>query len=454
MGQLSVYDKIVDILKTDLEEKSVVIKWMAWRSKLIYEIVEKFWRDDCPTYAASLAYTTLLALAPLAAVSLSIYSSFEFSKEKILNFVFEKLLPNKEFARVIEQNIDTFSNNATSVSIYGVIALVIFSIWVMSVIEAAFNMIWKVERSRPIISQFVTYWSTVTFAPILIAISIIATAKIQGLVLSENWAEYSYLQGFIIKLIPYVLTWIAFLLIYRLVPNTDVHFRPALTGAIIAGTMFELAKYAFDYWVQNWATYTAVYGALAIIPMFLFWLYLTWLIVLLGSVIAYAMQYPKEIHHTQNEGFRTTNYLNYYVLRVLIEAARAFERGEGELSQKEVTNKLEITGEFYGDILRKLHKLGLIEFIDMADNRFLFKIAPSDIKITDTLLNLDGETFSVAPEPADDDSAIIDRFFRDIRKGINQSAGRVSISELSKMEMEESVSPQVVKLKKERVETA
>ena len=451
---MSLYDRIVGVLHTDLEEKSVVIRWAAWRLKLIYEIIEKFWWDNCPTFAASLAYTTLLTLAPLAAVFFSILSSFAFSKDQVLNFIFHHLLPNEEMAAIIESNIDTFAANATSVSVFGLFFLAFFSIWMMRTIESAFNMIWKVDKPRPVINQFVAYWSTLTFAPILIAFSVVATAKIQALVLSESWAEYSYLQGFILKAIPYLLTWLAFFLVYRLVPYTNVYFKPAWIGAIVAGTMFEAAKLGFNYYLSNWATYTAIYGALAVIPIFLFWLYVTWLIVLLGSVIAYAIQYPKEIHSEKHEGFDRSKYQNYYALRLLVEATRSFEAGLGSLDPKAVQEKLEITSEFYGDLLRKLKKLELIEFVDGSEERFLLKKPASDIKVADVVTRLDGEMFSAAPEPADSDGAALAKFFDEIREAVSKGAGELSLLELATRLQDALSAGSVVELIKDNAGTA
>jgi len=449
------YDRIINLLRTDLEDKSLVIRWVAWRLKLLYEIIEKFWWDNCPTFAASLAYTTLLALAPLTAVSLSILSSMRMAGEvNILDFVIQSLTPNMEIARQVSEKLNIFAENAASVSIFGVAALVLFSIWVMSTVESAFNMIWKVDKPRPLINQFVAYWSTLTFAPILIAMSMIVTAKIQALVMSEDWAEYTYLQGFIMKVIPYALTWTAFFLLYRLIPNTSVYFKPAWIGSIVAGTFFEVAKWVFDYYLRNWATYTAVYGALATIPIFLFWLYVTWLIVLLGSVIAYAIQYPKEIKSEKHEGFDRTKFQNYYALRILVEATRAFESGHGALDPDVVRPRLEITGEFYGEILRKLKKLGLIEFVESSEERFLLKKPPADIKVADILTRLGSETLSVSPEPLDSDRKVLADIFQTIHDSINTGTNNLDLLKLTNKLEEQANSSHVVELVKEKTETA
>ena len=228
MRNKTFHDQIVEILQTDLEDKSAVIQWIAWRVKLFYEIGEKFIKDNCLTYAASLAYTTLLALAPLAAIGLSILPSFGVSPETVLQFLFERLLPNQDLAGVVESNVDTFASNAASVGRYGIFFLAVFAWWVLSTIEASFNMIWKVGRSRPVVSQFVTYWFAVTFAPFLIALSVVATANLQAIVQGPEWAEYTFVQSTTLKLLPYTLIWIAFFLVYKLIP---IHNRLLQAGS-------------------------------------------------------------------------------------------------------------------------------------------------------------------------------------------------------------------------------
>jgi membrane protein len=136
------FGRIISALQT---EGYSLIRNFVWQVKLLYEIIEKFYQDNCFMYAASLAYSTLLALVPLAAVSISILSSLDYSKDTVMNFFFKHFLPNEELALIIESNIDGFAANAASVSMFGAVALILFCIWVLSGIESAFNMIWKVH---------------------------------------------------------------------------------------------------------------------------------------------------------------------------------------------------------------------------------------------------------------------------------------------------------------------
>jgi membrane protein len=432
-----IHERFVEILSANLEESgNNSVRWLAWRVKILMEIAEKFWQDNCPTFAASLAYTTLLTLAPLAAVSLSILASFSFTdlgaqgikvnSETALEFVFNQFLPpNEELASSVKRSFETFQTNAAPVSLFGLLLLISFAIWMLSTIEAAFNMIWKVDTPRPVINQFVAYWSTVTFAPILIILSIYFTAKVQALAASAAYAEYTYIQVFLMKGSPLFLTFIAFFMIYRLIPNTNVHFRPALWGALAAGAMFEIAKYVFNWYLREWASYQTIYGGLAIIPIFLFWLYVTWLIVLGGSVIAYAIQYPKEVKSKKKEGFDRRKYPHYYALRILLEASRRFLAGKGALEPWAVQQKLEITNEFYNEILLHLRKLDLVALLD--SDTFLIKKPLDSIRVADVMANISGEMLSAAPEPLDGDRKSMEALFGLIRDSMEKGLDNLTL---------------------------
>ena len=195
--------------------------------------------------------------------------------------------------------------------------------------------------------------------------------------------------------------------------------------------MFELAKLGFNYYLTAFATYKAVYGALAVIPIFLFWLYLTWLIVLLGAVIAYAIQYPKEIKFADDEGFDRSTYTPYYAIRILLEATRSFEAGTGALKPKEIQEKLEITGELYDDITAKLKSLDLIEIIEGRERTFLLKQPPETLSVNDILMSLGDSLLDPAPEPEDQDKETVEFLYNSIRASIENGADRLTLLSLA-----------------------
>ena len=322
------------------------------------------------------------------------------------------------------------STNATSVSAFGIFFLALFVIWGLNTIEWSFNMIWKVERSRPLMNKFISYWSAVTFAPILVAVSLVASAKLHGIMASEAWQDYSYLQSWTLKALPYLLVWIAFFLLYRLIPNTHVKFRPALIGAAVATLLFEGAKGTFNYYLANYATYKAIYGAIAILPIFLFWLYVTWLIVILGAVIAYAIQYPQEVKRESGDGFDRRRYQTYYALRILMESVRSFETAGGAADPEATQEKLGITGEFYGEIVRELAKAGYIERLE-GNGRFLLTRPPEKVDVAEVVATLNPSAFTTPPAPDDAGRRLLKELFARQRGGIARAADDMTLLALS-----------------------
>lgn len=429
MLESKIYLKLVEFLKSN---RPAYLKPVAALIKTIFEIVDKFIRDDCPTYAASLAYTTLIALAPLAAVTLSVISSFALAREETLRFVLESWLPNKEMASVIESTLDSIASNATSVSAFGVFFLALFVIWGLNTIEGSFNMIWKVDKSRPLINKFISFWSAVTFAPVFLAVSLIASAKIENLIGSADWSAYSYFSSFALQALPYFMIWLAFLIIYRVIPNTNVKFKPALIGALVAGALFEKGKDLFNVYVSNYATYSEVYGALSILAIFLFWIYLSWLILLFGAVVAYAIQYPRKVSIELMKTSAHYRYAPYYALRALIESARSMLDGAPAVSRAALCRRLSLDKRHVAEITQELARLKLIEFIAGAkQERFVIARSPESIRFCDLILSLQFNQLDIPERPDDSERAELARLFEQTRAGLISRIDQVTLKELA-----------------------
>lgn len=425
--QSRLYRRITEPLHR--EESGWPRRFISRIGKTAYEVVEKFWQDDCLTYASALAYTSLLALAPLTAVSLSLVSSFEVSKDALLEFFFERLLPNREMAIVIEENFDTFANNAAEVSLLGLVFLIFFSVWVLSTIEYSFNMIWRVKSSRPLVSKLVTYWSAVTFAPILIALSIYLTARIQSVLAQNQFADLGVDYSLLTKTTPYILSTIAFFLVYKLMPYTRVGIRSAFIGALLAGLMFEQAKHGFNWYLIHFAKYEDIYGAMAVLPIFLFWLYLTWLIVLLGSVIAYAIEHPGEIENIES-GFDPEEYSVYFTLCLLFDIAESFEKGEGSVDRKELIERYELTDILFDKIIGLLLEADLLEKSGEGNGRFILKMAPAKISMAVVLAKTESTNLSVPPGMENRHDEKLAGIFKNAMSGMKNSLGSETLATL------------------------
>ncbi len=249
---------------------------------LSQHVWKHFKEDRCFDEAASLGYTSLLAMVPLLAVVFVVVAAFpvfnEWS-ERLQLVLLENLVPTS--SKQISSSIGSFLSSVSSLTLPGTVALVLTALMLIFRIEVAFNRIWRVERSRSFVNRIIMYWAVLTLAPLLIGSAVVFSAQnlFIGRGLHELVSPSLYRMGL------FLITTVIFTLIFMLVPNCRVRFRAALAGAVLSAFMFELAKFGFVAWVSN-ANYAVLYGALATVPIFLLWLYLVWVVVLLGASLA------------------------------------------------------------------------------------------------------------------------------------------------------------------------
>jgi membrane protein len=240
--------------------------------------------------ASSLAYTTLLSIVPLVGVMFSFFgnvSVFKDISEVLQEFIFSNFVP--AFGETIEDYLISFSIAASKLTTTGIAVLVVIALLMMSTIESALNHIWNVLARRKPIARFLVYWAILTLGPVLIGASLYATSYLLALPLISSVDESLMITSRLLVLLPVVTTGVAFSFMYILIPNCYVNWRDAVLGGVIAALFFEMAKYSFGVYVKSVPTYQVIYGAIAVIPMFLIWVYVSWLIVLLGAQIAYSL---------------------------------------------------------------------------------------------------------------------------------------------------------------------
>jgi len=253
-------------------------------------LLARFMEDNGPQNAASLAYTTLLSLVPLMAVTLALVAAFPVSArlgEQVQTFVFENFMP--DFGLVVQEYLVQFSERATQLSGAGVAFLVLVAVLLMSNIDRAFGMIWKVRRQRSPLSRFMVYWSILSLGPLLMGLSVAATSYLLSLPLFTEDAQVAGLTQRLLRLAPILASTLAFTLVYLVVPNRRIPLSHAVTGGLVASLLFELAKHGFGLYLTRFPTHQAIYGALATVPVFLIWLYISWMITLLGGELVHLL---------------------------------------------------------------------------------------------------------------------------------------------------------------------
>ena len=257
-----------------------------WTLRFGRVVLRRFGEDRCSRAAGALSFTSLLSIVPLTAVvfgMLSIFPVFQLWMGTIQDFVYGNFVPSS--GEVVQKYLEQFSKQAGRLTAFGLLFVIVTAIMMMATIEQTFNDIWRVQQPRKLLQRFLTYWTILTLGPFLIGVSLSLTSQLFSLQMFSDRGVFSGLRGVAVQVLPMVFETLTFFLLYTLVPNAPVKLRHALAGAACAALLFELAKHGFAYYVTNVQTYQTIYGAVAVLPIFQVWIYLSWLVILLGAVV-------------------------------------------------------------------------------------------------------------------------------------------------------------------------
>ncbi len=284
-------------------------------------LVSRFIEDQGPANAASLTFTTLLSVVPLMTVSLAIFSAFPISgrvAELIQGFVFENFMPTS--GEILQEHLQQFSAKASQLTGAGFAFLVVVALLLMANIDRALNTIWRVQGKRSAISKFIVYWAVLSLGPLLIGASVVVTSYLVSIPIISGAADSIGVTRGLLGFAPLIASAVAFTLLYAVVPNCSVSIRHAMAGGLLAALLFELAKRGFAFYLTSFPTYEAIYGALAAIPIFLVWIYLSWLVTLLGAEFACCLGIFRDEVFTEDDGGRNDLLLAFRLLGSLRRA--------------------------------------------------------------------------------------------------------------------------------------
>ncbi|TFL11543.1 YihY family inner membrane protein [Pusillimonas caeni] len=261
--------------------------WLSSAGQAVVYALQRAGEKRLPQIAASLTYTTVLAIVPLLAVVLALFTAFPlFGEFKLAleNFLTSSLMPPSVSENVMGY-LNQFAAKASGLTAVGTLFLVVVSIMLIMTIDGVLNDIWSVEQRRPLRQRMLVYWAIISLGPILAGASLWTTTLLaqqsMGLV-----GEMSAGMNFLLSVVPVVITGLGFAALFVYVPNREVYWRDALAGGMGTAIVLALMKWGFALYISRFPSYTIIYGAFATLPIFLLWIYLSWLGILLGATVA------------------------------------------------------------------------------------------------------------------------------------------------------------------------
>lgn len=381
-------------IETHEESKASFLEKFAHFALLV---LKSFLRNKCPLRATALAYATLLALVPLLAVGVSITSGLlqekgqEATRDLIERFVDaavpqlkwvepDKLppefigppMPSSARQQVIDRINEFIANiQAKTLGASGILGLILVAILLLSNIEDTFNDIWGVTRGRSWFRRVVQYWTTISLGPIALVAAVVLFSS-NYLQSTEKFIEefrlLRLLGTLFFQALPFLFISVAFALLYKVIPNTQVHWGAAVIGGMVGGTSWLLVSTSSAMFAGKIFTASKIYGtALAIIPIFLIGLYFSWLIVLFGSQVAYA--YQNRVVYVQEKKAENVSQRGreYVALRVMALVAQRFELAAKPPTLLEISTRLGVPSRLVGRVIQPLCEHSLVHAVAVGN---------------------------------------------------------------------------------------
>ncbi|MBN1573693.1 MAG: YihY family inner membrane protein [Deltaproteobacteria bacterium] len=386
---LKIQKRITNILTmkiTSSHEGEITVESFIKREwntiKLIYQTLVG---RNVSIRAAALTFTTLISLIPMLAFAFSILNALKVNY-KAKEYIIERIPGLSDVASTVINYIDN-TNFATLGSI-GLVVTFTAVYFALGSFEQTINNIWGIRQKRPLLARTSYYTSIVVLSPIIIFFSIGLNTMMESNTIVEKLSEifiFSTLLKIFFRLLPYFVIWLLFTFIYKVIPNTRVKLTSALFGSVVGGTLWQLTLYFYTKFQFGLARYKIIYSVFASIPFFMVWLYLSWLMIILGAVAAYI--------HQNYGGFRSYaatervsfSFRERLALRIFMAIAVNFHEGREPLGSEELSEFLDIPVHLINDVLFVLISEGLISQMANDEGGYLPVKDLSKIRFTDVM---------------------------------------------------------------------
>jgi membrane protein len=312
--------------------------------------------------------------------------------------------------------------NFASIGVVGVLLLIYAAMALAFSVEYDFNIIFQSPKGRPWHLRIAIYWSMITLGSGLLALSLYLSG--QFVLWIGELGAYAPLLWFLSRLLAFLASWVLLFLLYSLMPNTSVHLRPAMIGSFVAALFWETGKVGFQTYVSQALPYAALYGVLGLIPLFLFWIYISWLLVLFGLELTYTLQvmHGRAPSKEQEEQIPRLPGDPDWLIPMLVEIGHAFREGQ-VVERQELAERLGLPARVIDEFSVELEKAGLVRCIGangVADAQYVLARPPERIPM-DEVLELGRQlSASLRRREGDADWSCVEKLFEAKRQAVRE----------------------------------
>lgn len=338
------------------------IKALIRRLIRISELVIRGFRDDhLMVQASALTFTSLISLVPMLAIALALLKGLGAGDEFINRIKTNMADMPLEFQSFIDQMLDIVNRtNFWALGWVAVVVLFVTVVQVLSSVESSFNKVWGVESARSIVRRFINYISMIVVVPVLIMLAFTINASMSSDAMIMRLGEAAPVYRAMLRALPFVSTTVAISLLFICVPNTSIRFKPALTSAIVTALLWIGWQNIYVSLQVGVARSNAIYGTFASVPIFLMWLYTSWVIILLGAELCFALQNHVTYDLERSAGQANNRAKVMLAFSIALQAGRSFLRGDSLFNAAEFARVHRIPVRLINELIRIMVRGGLM----------------------------------------------------------------------------------------------
>ncbi|HLG20983.1 MAG TPA: YhjD/YihY/BrkB family envelope integrity protein [Bdellovibrionota bacterium] len=362
-----------------------------WKHPLVYlmrlgmHVGSSLRADQCLQRASSLAYTTILSLVPVTALFVLYFKmagKLDTFSDKIQEWILDNFVA--EAAQGVSVYIDQFVANlhTRTIGTVGAAGLMFTTYSLFKTVEKSFDAIWKVPTHRSFVARFQILCTLLIVVPTFFAASLYLSSRFQEFKLFHQYADIPGTMKTLFVGAPFLLTAIPLLLSYKFLPNVTVKWKPAMIGALTSAILFETAKWGFNLYVMKVIPVSKIYGSLGLFPVFLLWIYFSWIIILFGVELSFTIQNLSLLHREATErrhmAFSTPIHEDWG-LQVIRALVKRFAKGDGPVNIDMLSKDLSLTTSVLNDHLELLRQSNILAWVEDEERSGYVPVQPVEI---------------------------------------------------------------------------
>lgn len=429
----------------DLEPSGMgaVRSWLLYNVRMGVLVAEGALRDHLLLRAAALTYKTVFSIVPLIAVMLCFFKAFggtERVGDRLRAGAFNNLTPG---LREVMEHLNTSVANihAGAVGGIGVLILLYTAISLLTTVEKSFNHIWGVKQGRSFFWRCIIYWGALTLGPVVVMTSLAATTFVQRSDLL-GWVRENlgWANDVILYLTPFLFAWFGFATVYYFMPNTRVRWRSAFVGGIVGGTLWEVAKHGYIFYMEHVVTTFRIYGSLGAVPMFLLWIYISWIVVLFGAECAFAHEHVRTYRREIDRGPVSVATRVELALRAMLLIGAEFRAGRSPVTVGGIGEAFNVPVRLVREVLHPLGTAGLVREVAASEPAYVPGRDPETITVKAVLDAIHRSGAAPAIGRAGQDGVVPGILAR-AESALERELGGVSLAELARKSQSSSSRP-------------